>query len=203
MSDVVIVLAKAPQEGKVKTRLAESVGPEKALMVYEELLNRTFKTLESGGFTIHLHLDGPEQGAFDFPAAPIFSQSGSNIGERMHQAFLRSADAGARKMLLVGTDIPELSPEILNRAFEFLDHSDAVFGPSEDGGYYLIGLKEPKPELFAGVQWSTAEVLSQSLEICQRHKWAYSLVDTLNDIDTFEDLRKSSLNNWFTLNFGT
>ncbi len=115
-------------------------------------------------------------------------QDGDDLGERMLTAFLDAFRNGAERVLLMGTDCPGITAQILEKAFQELERSDLVLGPAADGGYYLIGLKEAYPELFVNVQWGTEKVLERTLEIARVKGLSAGLVDRLQDVDRPEDL---------------
>lgn len=196
---LLIIFTKNPEPGLVKTRLASSIGDEKALEVYETLRRHTAciaekVTVQRTAFYSHF-----------LPAEDIFVtehfnaqlQEGDDLGERMLRAISRGFDEGFRHIVLIGTDCYELSSDTLDSAFSALEHADAVVGPASDGGFYLIGLNKPIPELFLKREWSTQEVLSETIEVLQRLAFTYELLPELSDIDTFDDLKKSGL---WTLN---
>ena len=192
---LLIIFTKNPVSGLVKTRLASSIGYEKALEIYEKLRRHTACIAENVAVkrtACYSHF---------LPAADIFLsehfnaqlQVGEDLGERMLHAISRGFDEGFRHIVLIGTDCYELSTSILDSAFLALEHSDAVVGPAIDGGFYLIGLNKPIPELFLKREWSTKEVLSGTIEVLQRLSVSYELLPELSDIDTFDDLKKSGL----------
>ena len=192
---LLIIFSKNPEPGLVKTRLASSIGDEKALEVYEKLRHHTAFIAENAAVNrtaCYSHF---------LPAEDIFTtdhfnaqlQVGEDLGERMLNAIKRGFDEGFRHIVLIGTDCYELSTAILDSAFSALEHADAVVGPARDGGFYLIGLNKPIPELFLKREWSTKDVLSVTIEILQRLSLSYELLPELSDIDTFDDLKKSGL----------
>jgi rSAM/selenodomain-associated transferase 2/rSAM/selenodomain-associated transferase 1 len=115
-------------------------------------------------------------------------QYGADLCERMLTAFLDAFHNGAERVLLVGTDCPGITAEILEKAFQELERSDLVLGPAADGGYYLIGLRKACPELFVNVPWGTKEVLKHTLEIVRLQGLSAGFVDRLSDVDRPEDL---------------
>lgn len=115
-------------------------------------------------------------------------QGEGDIGERMKRAFDEAFEDGALLVVLVGSDIPGLTSEILERAFEGLRRCGMVLGPAMDGGYYLIGLRQPVPLLFSGISWGSDRVLTQTLKAAETLGLTVELVDTLRDIDRIEDL---------------
>ncbi|WP_306644167.1 TIGR04282 family arsenosugar biosynthesis glycosyltransferase [Sanyastnella coralliicola] len=184
-------LAKRPELGKVKTRLAATIGHHNALEVYEFLLARTIRTLDACDAQVFTFLTG--EGLIRLPHAFLKAeQIKGDLGERMLAAFMEMYEGKKRhKMLLVGADIPGLSQEIIQRAIDALDDHDVVLGPSEDGGYYLIGMTEPLAPLFIGKKWSHEDVLSDAIANAESLGRSVATIDTLNDIDTFEDLKSS------------
>ena len=118
-------------------------------------------------------------------------QSGKDLAEKMKNAFNDLKRSGFEKILLIGTDCPELNAEILNQAFDKLDEAEFVLGPAKDGGYYLIGLKENSDSLFENISWSTNEVLEQTIKKIDSISKNYSLLEQLSDIDDLSDLNRS------------
>lgn len=125
---------------------------------------------------------------FSHETSMLMEQHGEDLGTRMHHAFQQMSDMGYEKMLLMGTDCPEITEEILRDALSALSNKDVVFGPAQDGGYYLIGMKTPNPILFQDIPWSRGDTLEQTLRRCKYHNISYALLPTLRDIDTGEDL---------------
>jgi hypothetical protein len=117
-------------------------------------------------------------------------QSQGDLGARLANAVRARLDAGAQRLLLVGTDCPQISKDSLISSLEGLDGSDTVLGPTEDGGYYLLGLKGWHPFLFQGIPWSTAEVLGKTLNILKNHSLSYLLRDSFLDVDTLDDYHR-------------
>jgi hypothetical protein len=195
---MLIIFTKNPEPGLVKTRLASSIGDEKALAVYEILRRHTACISEKAAvqrIAYYSHF---------LPATDIFVtekfnaqlQVGEDLGERMMHAMQRGFEAEFHHVVLIGTDCYELSTAVLDAAFAALEHADAVVGPASDGGFYLIGLNMLIPELFLGRHWSTKEVFSETIELLQHLSISYELLPELSDIDTFDDLKKSGL--WTT-----
>jgi rSAM/selenodomain-associated transferase 1 len=185
--NLLIIFAKNPVIGHCKTRLAKGIGPENALAVYRILLQHTAQTTRS------LKVD-KEVFYTDFIDhednldSTIFKkglQSPGDLGQKMQAAFEAGFKKGYQKIVLIGTDLITLEPSDIEKAFEALDSNTVVFGPAQDGGYYLIGLSQMKPELFKNIPWSTSKVLTKSLEKIDH---TYQLLQIKNDIDTVEDL---------------
>jgi rSAM/selenodomain-associated transferase 1 len=117
----------------------------------------------------------------------LVPQSGTDLGERLANAFEWSHAQGHSRTIIVGTDIPTLDSDVLSDAFEALEGAEVVLGPSTDGGYYLVGLKEPRPGLFEDVDWSTPKVLEQTIARIDETGAAYHLLPERTDIDTWQD----------------
>ncbi|NTW51722.1 MAG: glycosyltransferase [Chlorobiaceae bacterium] len=196
MSDrLLIIFSKNPVAGKVKTRLAASIGNQEALLVYETLraITERVASLADAEKAIFYSDFIPETDLLLTGNAEAYIQEGNDLGERMHRAFLKGFGLGARHIVLIGTDCPELSTVLINSAFECLRIDDVVMGPARDGGFYLVGLKLPFPGLFLDRTWSTPDVLNDSLHIIRNHQASYSLLPALSDIDTIDDLINSGL----------
>jgi len=124
------------------------------------------------------------------PGEQLILQCGNGVGERMDNAIRDLLKTGAEKAVLTGADIPELSAEIIIRAFAALDDADVVIGPARDGGYYLIGMKTPHPEIFRNIPWSTEKVYQKTVDIINQMDLSYQTVTTLSDMDRKEDLER-------------
>ncbi|MBO6522617.1 MAG: TIGR04282 family arsenosugar biosynthesis glycosyltransferase [Balneolaceae bacterium] len=192
-SKTIKIFVKNPEKGAVKTRLAVSVGQEKALFVYEKLLGYTKNLVldveAQKEVWYSKFVDHNDQWSEGFFIKKL--QSGSNLGERMKQAFKESfSESAKQKVVLIGSDCAELTTEIIDQAFEKLRVIDLVIGPAEDGGYYLIGMSKFIPEIFDGIDWSTESVLSQTFTKARNSYAKVSLLPKLNDVDTIEDWEK-------------
>lgn len=192
---LLIIFTKNPEKGEVKTRLARSIGEERALEVYETLRGHTARVTEGveAERMIYYSRFIPLSDLFLTDSFTPRLQMGADLGERMFHAIDAGFKDGFRHIVLIGTDCYELSCEILSDAFVALERFDAVIGPATDGGFYLIGLNQVLPELFLDRQWSTPEVFSQTTTILRRSAIAYKLLAELSDIDTFDDLKRSKL----------
>lgn len=188
-------MAKHPYAAPVKTRLNGHISDEKRVSLYVELLDSTVAKLknipETDTFISFFPPDKQEY--FDRFGLPVFPQADGDIGDKMHQAFLKVYGIGYQKAAVVGVDIPKLSKDIILRAFELLDRSDIVFGPAADGGYYLVAMKSPEERIFTAIQWSSHNTLRQSFDAAARHNLVVELVETLSDVDTIEDAKKAGL----------
>ena len=192
-SELLIIYVKTPILGHVKTRLAESIGEEKALYVYRKLLGISRDCISELPVDIIVSY-GNEIDENDFwEGHNMFrsQQIEGTLGERMYADIEKGFSMGYEKVCLVGSDIPELTPSILNSAFEALEKKQIVLGPAYDGGYYLIGFQQQTQNrqlLFEEMEWSTPEVLKQTLKKARKNKLSYYLVEKLKDIDRLEDL---------------
>ena len=189
-----VVLARAPELGRVKTRLAREIGEAAALQAYREVGTAVLGAVGRLGdcdlVVAYTPADrkGPVR-AWLGPAPAYEPQRGGDLGARMLGAIASRFAAGAAKVLVIGTDCPDLDPELLEAAFAQLDRSDAVLGPAADGGYYLVGMKRPIPEVFQGIPWSTPATLSATLARAAAAGISVALLEERRDIDTAADWR--------------
>lgn len=192
---LLIVFSKNPVAGRVKSRLAASIGNEEALQIYEQLRELTERaTSNIAASKVICYSDFiPDTDLLLNGNTEAWLQQGNDLGERMHLAFLKGFSLAFNRIALIGTDCPEISPFILDLAFWKLEEHDVVFGPARDGGFYLVGLKNPFPELFLRRTWSTSSVLNDSLRLVRKHQRSCDLLPALSDIDNFEDLKASHL----------
>ena len=163
MKSIVLVFAKAPISGTVKTRLAFIIGNEKALWIYKKLLYKTDSELKKLSQDVVVFYHGGPSTLFKkiFLAFQKKSQLGEDLGERMQSAFQWSFDKGYERILIIGTDLWDLSKPLLENAFKQLDSNDYVIGPASDGGYYLLGCKKFTKHLFTEKKWGSPEVYHQ------------------------------------------
>lgn len=191
--DLVIVFAKNILLGKVKTRLAASIGDERAFEVYKylvEITERETKRLEDAD--VHIYFSDV---VIDdkWPGKPKFVQQGNDLGERMLDAFERGFGMGYERIIGVGSDLPDLTAEIMQQGLDALDTADTVFGPASDGGYYLLGMRTPIREIFRNKAWSTSSLLDATVQELRELGKSCALLSELNDVDTAEDLHASSI----------
>jgi len=195
MTALLIIFAKEPRPGHVKTRLIPPLSPAAAALLYHNFL---LDILEEMGrvpkVRLALAYSPPEaRGFFQAMAAPdidLFPQEGEDLGERMARACARGFAAGFSPVLLRGSDTPDLPAAVVAEAHEVLvaKAAQVVLGPATDGGYYLVGLNAPQPHLFQGPAWSSSTVLEDTLKIARQHGLAVHLLPTWTDIDTTADL---------------
>ena len=157
---LLIIFAKNPELGKVKTRLAATVGNEVALAVYFQLLNKTKQeTLALSADKVVYYSNYVERGdIWDDAVYAKEVQQGEDLGARMKNAFENAFAQGYEKVCIIGSDLMDLSTEVIEQAFDKLNKRDVVVGPSEDGGYYLLGMRQMVTALFEDKAWSTDEV---------------------------------------------
>lgn len=192
---VLIVFVKNPRPGDVKTRLAESVGDEKALQIYEKLLNYTRSVIEplSADVRIQVWFSGyiPDNDFWEDMDIGKRVQQGSDLGERMNHACATVFSEGFERAVVIGSDCADLTTPILAKAFKELERNDVVIGPSEDGGYYLIGMSALYRTLFRDKPWSTPRLLRQTMDSVEREGLACSLLEPLNDVDNGRDWERA------------
>lgn len=191
-TNALIIFVRNPQLGKVKTRLAETIGNEKALEVYNALLQHTQSVTQNLDCDKFVFYDENIQ-TDDLWSESFFKkrvQFGSDLGAKMKNSFQELFELEYENCIIIGSDLFDLEVNHIDEAFHKLECNDAVIGPAEDGGYYLLGLKNIIPSIFKNKNWGTSTVLSSTLKDLKNYK--IELVETLNDIDTFEDLKKSN-----------
>ena len=189
-NNLIIVFVRSPELGKVKTRLARSIGDQSALNVYKILLKHTAAVLRDLSFDKVVYFSEKIDNN-DFWENSLFEkklQKGADLGERMHHAFDTAFNKGYKKVLIIGSDLFDLTSSLITSAFEALETYDISIGPSLDGGYYLLGMKKLQPEVFKNKKWGTDSVLENTLQDLKKQK--IKLLKALNDIDTLEDLKQ-------------
>ena len=186
-----IIFVRRPELGKVKTRIAKSVGARQALVIYNELLKHTREVVTKCDVQRHLFYTDDIIRDDDWSNTKFIKhrQASGDLGDKMSAAFevcLRQS----HKVVIIGSDCATLQPAIIERAFAALDESDVVIGPTFDGGYYLLGLKEPREVLFKGIEWSTPVVFEQTIAAINHEGLSYTELPQLADIDHIEDWEK-------------
>lgn len=196
-SDALLIFAKWPQTGRVKTRLSPPLSLDEATALYRCMLQDTIDaTRNLPGVKRMLFFAAEGDRTADFrgvaPDAAIFRQQGDDLGERLVNAFGTAFGAGCRSALAIGTDSPHMPSERISTALSLLheEGADAVFGPSEDGGYYLVGMKKMQRELFRDIPWSSRGVLEASLSRAASLGLRVSLLPAGFDLDTVDDLKR-------------
>ncbi len=201
--DHLLVFTKYPLPGYAKTRLIPRLGAAGSAIVSRRLSERCIQSVRdyvrglSDVSIIEVHIYFAGRGAT--PSAmeewlgrkareKFLPQTGVGLGERLSSAVKNSFNAGARKVVVIGTDIPEITADVLTSAFKKLDHDDAVAGPAHDGGYYLLGMTAPYLELFNNIPWSTEQVMSLTKKRAKENSVSLAVLETLRDVDTPDDL---------------
>lgn len=191
----VLVFVRAPERGTVKTRLAAAIGAAGALRVYRRLAEHTLReaaALAGEGVQVRVHhtpADAGDAVRHWLGAGPSYlPQAQGDLGMRMEDAFARAFAAGAERVVIVGSDLPEVSASLLRRAFDALDAHPAVIGPARDGGYYLLGLTRMVDGIFQGIAWSTPDVLAATLVRFRAAGVDPGMLEELADVDEPEDL---------------
>ena len=190
---LLMVFMKNPIAGKVKTRLAIDIGKEEALNIYLRLIEYTqFVTskIQTCDKAIYYSSSVEEHDQWNSDTYNKYQQKGKGLGEKLSNAFADAFNQGYEKVIAIGTDSFEITGNIIDKAFRSLQDSEIVIGPAKDGGYYLIGMNEHKPEIFNGIEWGTDKVLSATLSIIRSINYRHALLKELSDIDTMEDYEK-------------
>lgn len=194
----IVVMAKQPEPGKVKTRLCPPLSPGQAADLYEAFFLDTV-SLVSGIEHTDLFVAYDPDTARDFfsrivsAAVKCIPQGSGDLGDRLVRISHRLFDLGYRKLIILASDTPLLPREVIRCAIARLDEIDVVLGPCDDGGYYLIGLRFCAPALFAGIPWSTSQVLDLTLQRAREAKMTWELLPHGYDIDTWEDAERLSM----------
>lgn len=189
------VLAKYWAPGDVKTRLAQAVGDQAAARLAREFLRCSLRRLERVDCRQRVLSYWPRQRRSEFarlagPSWRLNCQSEGDLGERLRACFDQAWHDGASQTVLLGADSPSLPLERIEQAFASLERSPLALGPTDDGGYYLMGARPPTPPLFAGVQWGTAAVWQQTIDLARRHHLDFAELNCWFDVDQWEDLQR-------------
>ena len=200
MKQALAIFAKTPLPGLVKTRLTPPLSPEEGADLYRCMLLDTVARVRSLPTDTFIFYDGDE---FFFktaaPGLPLIPQHPEGLGGRLEEAFATLTSMGYGARVVIGTDAPDLPLSFIEEAFRLIETgSDVVFGPAEDGGYYLVALSGPHGDLFKDIPWSGPDVLERSLERARQAGLASALLPPWYDVDCFEDLFRPGLSD--TLN---
>ena len=190
-----MVFVKAPRVGQVKTRLARAIGPEAACAAYERMAETLLANV-SGLRNVVLRFtpDDAEKEITRWmqPSWVLQSQGAGDLGDRMNAAFQDAFSQGAKRVVLIGSDCPVVTPNDINEAWDALGSFDVVLGPAVDGGYWLIGLRAVQQHLFEGIKWSSPEVFEATLRRTKELGLKVQLLRTLADVDTEQDWKRFS-----------
>ncbi|HET7462289.1 MAG TPA: TIGR04282 family arsenosugar biosynthesis glycosyltransferase [Longimicrobium sp.] len=185
---------RAPQAGRVKTRLAAEIGDQAALRVYRRLAEHAVQEARAVGGDVALRIHftpvdaGEAVGAWLGGGAEYLPQADADLGGRMEAAFRAAFAAGHRRVVIIGSDLPGLSADVLRDAFRRLDSHPAVLGPARDGGYYLLGLRGMVPEIFRDIPWSTGAVFERTVQRLAARGITPARLPVLGDVDVAADL---------------
>ena len=196
MKQALIVFVKNIEPGKVKTRLAKSIGDVNATKVYHWLREYTKSVAQQSSADVFVFynqfIEYNDNWGENLQKQMI--QEGSDLGHRMYNAFhFIFNKCNYDSACIIGSDCSDITPDILHQAFNQLNEKDVVIGPAEDGGYYLLGMNQFLPSLFSAKQWSTEKVFEQTIQDIKQLNLQYKLLPVLNDIDYLEDLKKAGL----------
>ena len=184
------ILLRAPRPGTVKSRLAAVLGDDAALAAYRELLERTLRAVSAlAPVELRCTPDDaiPEIRALASPSWQVSPQGNGDLGERIHRAFADGFRDGVSRMVVIGTDCPQVTADDVQSAWNALGTAEVVLGPASDGGYWLIGLRAPQPRLFLGIDWGGPEVLNQTRRNAAAAGLRLHQLRELSDVDTAED----------------
>jgi rSAM/selenodomain-associated transferase 1 len=187
--NLLIIFTRNPELGKVKTRLAKTIGNENALTIYKTLLVRTAKTVRKVNCdkAVYYSVKIRDNDIWDASIFQKYLQQGEDLGVRMLNAFKDAFNANYNKVVIIGSDLYNLTPRHINEAFERLHKHDIIIGPAHDGGYYLLGMKSLYSQVFKNKDWGTSSVFKDTLNDLQDQ--SIQFLETLNDIDVYDDLK--------------
>jgi hypothetical protein len=195
-----LIFARKPLPGRVKTRLTPPLSPEEAAALYSAMVLDVLDKCRHITVADQLLCYDNRPGTREFFTpllgdGALFPQEGDGLGERLEHAFSHAFNRGYRRVVVIGTDSPDLPARYIRDAFRLLEDGPqkAVFGPTEDGGYYLLGLTSPQPLLFRDIPWSTDRVLEASLAKCSEAGLRTELLPRWHDLDTAADLKRLPL----------
>lgn len=192
-SPVLLAMLKAPRPGYVKTRLAREIGVDAATAIFRVLVEKQMAAIPSS-WRSEVHV-APADAAAEMQAwlgsrHTYHAQSEGDLGQRLISAIAGAFERGAKTVIVIGGDCPDLDQTCLNEAAALLRRFDVVLGPTADGGYYLIGLTQPAPELFTDIPWSSSQVLAATVKRVQAAELKHALLTPKEDIDDLASLRR-------------
>ena len=186
--NLLLIFTRNPELGKAKTRLAKTVGDETALEIYKFLLERTrdISSKVNADKAVYYSVKIRENDIWNPNIYQKHQQFGDDLGIRMLNAFKNGFEAGYEKVMIIGSDLYDLSEKNIEKAFVALNTNDVVIGPAEDGGYYLLGMNSLEENVFKNKDWGTASVRKDTLTDLTDKK--VKLLEFKNDIDVYEDV---------------
>jgi uncharacterized protein len=186
MKPAIVIMSKVPKPGKTKTRLMTQISGEECAMLHLACLKDICHTVKGLDVQGYVYFTGASE--VDLPPEILKRlQIGRDLGERLYHTAL-GVLAEHDRLIFLGADLPNLTGDLLQQAIDYLDEFDTVIGPATDGGYYLLGIKYAHASLFADIEWGGARVLDQTIKQIEESKLSYYLLESKNDIDTWEDL---------------
>ena len=195
MQKKLIIFSRYPEVGKSKTRLIPGIGAEKATEIHRQMAEFTLRTAQKlkrkQDISIEVAYNGGTTQLMEQwlgSGLSLITQNPGDLGEKMSFSFSTAFESGQEKVVLIGTDCPEITVEILEQAFEALEKHDLVLGPAYDGGYYLIGQRKHYPQLFEEIAWGTDQVLKKTMLLAMQSQISLKLLVRLHDVDHPEDL---------------
>ncbi|PQJ21707.1 TIGR04282 family arsenosugar biosynthesis glycosyltransferase [Tenacibaculum sp. SG-28] len=191
--NLLLIFTRNPKLGRVKTRLAKSIGTVPALHIYQFLLEHTKSITQASTFdkAVYYSEEIEENDIWEPTSYQKYVQIGTHLGARMDIAFKNAFAKGYSKVVVIGSDLLDLQEIHLTEAFEQLNSHDTVIGPAKDGGYYLLGCKNHIPNIFRNKNWGSTSVYEETLKDLEG--LSVHLLEPLNDIDVFEDIKDIKL----------
>lgn len=207
LKERLIIFTRYPEPGKTKTRMIPTLGASAAAQLQRRMTEHTLAQIKElrarRSLSVEVHFNGGNQQLMEEWLGSELAyrkQREGDLGMRMASAFEASFAAGMTRVVIIGTDCPDLDARLMSQALQGLSEHDLVLGPAKDGGYYLIGLRRLFPELFIGINWGTASVRAQTLEIGENLNLEIAELSALSDVDRPEDLWVVSKFKWSQLN---
>ncbi|PKM78376.1 MAG: hypothetical protein CVU90_02425 [Firmicutes bacterium HGW-Firmicutes-15] len=204
MNTAVVIMSKTPVPGYTKTRLISVLSPQECVAFHRACLNDIVKNINVLGLPVFLYyapapledkslVDWQDNSWWELSEellsnVSMYPQLGKDLGERMYQASLELL-SNREAVVFLGSDLPDIPTSVLIQAMEKLDSNDVVIGPAEDGGYYLLGIKQAYSGLFENISWGSSEVLVETLDRIKRNGLSFALLKIQRDIDTWEDMQ--------------
>ncbi|MGC8660530.1 MAG: TIGR04282 family arsenosugar biosynthesis glycosyltransferase [Desulfomonilaceae bacterium] len=205
MSSRIIVFTKYPNPGATKTRLIQLLGAQGSATLHARLTEEVVTVVRLFSETCNVPMEIRYYGGSPALMSQWLgddlayrTQEGIDIGMKMHVAFQEAFEEGCTRVVLLGTDIFGMSVAILKASLDLLNDHDLVLGPANDGGYYLVGLREPRPEIFENISWGSGNVLTETLQSARAIGLNIQFVQALDDVDRPEDIAKLNLDQWLT-----
>lgn len=189
-----VMFVKYPQKGRVKSRLAASIGEEQALSLYRLFVTDILYSVAQGDYALLVAYDppeaGPEVGEWLGNGFTMIAQSGDNLGTRIEQALSGAFERGYSSAAVIGSDSPDLPPSFVEKAFEAIELYGSVIGPTSDGGFYILGFRADtfSEGILKGISWSTEKTFTTTLKKMKKGGCRPIVLDGWHDIDTVRDL---------------